>query len=177
MTPLLRRALVFPLLLAPLLVVGCSPGEPKTIKSTDGTSSVVVPGDWKVMAELHDEAELEVGQPVKETYAIVLTERKAELELLDIATIEKHSEITRTDLVSGLVGAKVEGPKELEINGMKAIQYEITAKLEGLDVVWLHTTIDGKEHIHQLLAWTLADRLSRNRPVLDGVITSFEEVE
>ena len=54
--------------------------ERKEIASDDGKMSVIVPGTWTKLPELHKQASLQVGNKSKEVYMIVITDTKADLD-------------------------------------------------------------------------------------------------
>jgi len=150
------------------------PPAPYPVLSSDGAFQVTVPGSWTKRSDLHDEAELQVANPQQECYVVVLSEPKSDFQ--SDLTYHKHSDLTRQMIMESLKnGKETAGPKEIEINGLKAVQYEIRGVVDNLEVVYLHTTIDGKTRFHQVLAWTLPSKLTANRPVLESVINSFRE--
>ena len=145
----------------------------KTILSKDNRTQVVVPNNWKIQQDLNDVADIQVANLWNENYLIVLSDPKIDF---DSITIEDHSQITRQILLENVKNSQVSsGPKELEINGRKALQYELRGSVDGIKVIYLHTTVDGKEFFHQIVAWTIPSKLQKTRPVLESVINSFKE--
>ena len=114
-----------------------------------------------------------MGNQRNESYLIVLSEPKIDL---DLSSAEAHSEITRQDFLEALKDGRVSrGPIRLEINGADAVQYELRGSVDGIKVIYLHTTIEGKNSFHQILAWTLPSKWRENQAVLESVINSFQE--
>ena len=175
------RAVLGPVLvLLTLLCGGCGEhgvfgvSEPTTIVSSDGKSKLVVPEGFRSDDSLHDDAELEVSNIWEENYLVVLTESKLDF---DDITVDEHSELTLGILLDSLGNARVEkGPKELEIHGRRALQYEVRGSIDGLRVVYLHTTVNGEDSFHQIVAWTLPSKFKENGPKMRKMIESFEEV-
>ncbi len=157
---------------------GCGVGEPKTVKTKDGKFQVTIPGNWSSRKDLNDEAQLQVALLRQEMYLIVLSETRSSLRSTGLGgiSIEKHSEITREALMQNAAGAKATGPTEVTIDGQKGIQYEIRGKVEGINAVYLHTTVEIDGQIHQILAWTLASKFEGNKENLQKVIKSFQSV-
>ncbi|MGK7872348.1 MAG: hypothetical protein AB4426_03240 [Xenococcaceae cyanobacterium] len=164
------------LVILALMLGGCNTIESsqvKTVLSRDGLTQVVVPSGWKTQQDLHDDADIQVANTWDESYLIVLSDSKTDFE--DI-TLEEHSQITSQILLENVKNAQVSSePKELEINGRPAVQYEIRGSVDRIKIIYLHTTVDGKESFHQLVAWTLPSKFQKNRPVLESVINSFKE--
>ena len=175
-----RTVLGSVLVLLALLCGGCGEhglfgvSEPTTVVSSDGRSKLVVPAGFKVDDTLHDDAELEVSNVWEENYLVVLTESKLDF---DDITVDEHSELTLGILVDSLDSARIEkGPRELRIHGLRALQYEVRGSIDGVRVVYLHTTVNGKESFYQIVAWTLPSKFKENEPKMRGMIASFEEV-
>ena len=149
-------------------------GAPDTVTASDRQSQITIPRGWKVKADLHDEAEIEVGNFLSQAYLIVLSESKQDF---DDITYERHSQLTRTGLLENLKNAQMSGaPTQLTINGMPAVQYEVRGSVDGVKLVYLHTTIDGKASFHQVITWTTPSRYAKNKATMQSVITSFKEL-
>ena len=143
--------------------------------STDNGSRLSVPGRWEERGDLNAEANLQVADLRAEEYLIVISEPKSDFP--GNWTFRNHADVTRQLLLDNLgTAASVSSPSQLTINGRQAVQYEIRAEIQGLQVVYLHTTVDGANTYHQLLAWTLANRYPNNQSVLQTAIGSFQEV-
>lgn len=142
---------------------------------SDGQSQITLLNGWVEDRELHDSAEIQASKRGSEEYVIVLSENKADFQNL---TIEQHSEITRGLLVESLTDPEVTGPTDVTTVGSNpAVQYEIRGTIEGINVAYLHTTVETPTKYHQILAWTLPSSFDRNEPELQQVIQSFREVE
>ena len=148
--------------------------SPKVISSADGQCRLTVPPGWAEDPELNAGAELQVSNKKDELFAVVMTESKSDL---DEMSKEKYSRITRRALAKSLKSSKTTGPKKLTISSVPALQYQVSGKMDGLDVVYLHTAIEGKKNFYQILAWTQKSKFDTIRPMLDQIISSFQEVE
>ncbi|MBD2071559.1 hypothetical protein H6F93_29260 [Leptolyngbya sp. FACHB-671] len=141
----------------------------------DGQSQLTLLNGWVEDRELHESAEIQASKRGSEEYVIVLSENKADFENL---TIEQHSEITRGLLVESLTDPEITGPTDVTTVGSNpAVQYEIQGTIEGINVAYLHTTVETPTKYHQILAWTLPSSFERNKPELQQVIQGFKEVE
>ncbi len=144
------------------------------LKSNNGSSQITLLEGWKEQKGLNEKAEIQAADSLNNNFIIVLSESK--LDFNDM-TIDKHSEATRSILLKAIGNPVVEGPTRLTINGVPAVQYKITGSIDNLNPVYLHTTIETPKNFHQVLAWTLASKYEKNKPVLDKVIGSFKEIE
>jgi hypothetical protein len=146
--------------------------ETNTVTSADGLCSVRIPKSWSTMSDLNAEASLQVGNGFREEYMIILVDRDYEYD----GTLREHSDLTTSFIVEGLIGPKDSGPEEIVLNGLNALQREIHGRISGLDISYLHTSIEGEKGFYQVLAWTLTDREPSKFPVYREVLESFQEL-
>jgi hypothetical protein len=146
--------------------------------SPNGQIKVTLPSGWSKATGLNERAELEVSNAPQNMYLIVLSESKADFKKAgqDIS-LPKHSGITRGILVKNLTKVRTIGPKNLTINGNKALQYEILGVSGNLNIAYLHTTVETANNYHQMIAYTSQAELSKNRSKMKKVINSFQEVK
>ena len=62
---------------------------------------------------------------------------------------------------------------QFRIGGYPAVQYQLRGSVDKVKLVYFHTTVEGPNSFHQIVAWTLPSRLTKNEPVLQGVIRSL----
>ncbi|MCZ6671070.1 MAG: hypothetical protein O6947_08580 [Acidobacteria bacterium] len=152
---------------------GTGPGETTAVASRDGASRLLLPAGWKVRPHLNDAADLQVASVKNNCYLIVLSEKKAGLGIL---SLEEHSRFGRETVLQGLEnGVESAGPIYLEIDARPAVQYELRGRISGLKVAYLHTTVEGIDSYHQIVAWTTQSRFEKNRAAIESVIESFME--
>jgi|GEM_PF-3103876 len=142
-----------------------------TFLSADGSLKAQCPQGWAV-ADLNDDADLEVANVNDDTYLLVMSEFRADYA----GDLAQHSSDTRSTLVSSLTNVTQEGPTELTINGSPAIQYKIIGTFDRTNIIYLHTTIQTEEKFHQVLTWTVASRFKKSEPTLQQIIGTIEEV-
>jgi hypothetical protein len=140
------------------------------VVSADGNARVHVPADWSELKNLNDAAEIQAGNKSKEQYILVLSENKSDLAAM---TLRKHHQITRDAMLKKMTNVSASEPVELTINGQSALQDEITGTQEGTNIVFLHTTVEGDQHFHQILAWTSKSRWDEHKEKLREVTRTF----
>jgi hypothetical protein len=147
----------------------------KVITSDDGFCQLEIPNDWSLRSDLNDYANIQAANLKKEVYVITISEYK--IDFADDTTLESYSDITYQTFVDSLTDpVMISGPTQLEINGRRALQYEIRGEVEGVRAVCLHTSVDGEKGFHQVLAWTLISKYEKNLALLRSVIDSFREI-
>ena len=145
----------------------------KTMKASDEKSQISVPKSWDTL-ELNDSAEIEVGNAEEEAYLIVLNEAKEDLYGWNL---DKHSRVTLGNLLSNMAFPTVTGPKSIKVGSSPAVQYEIRGAMNGQNIIYVHTTVDGPKYFSQILAWTLPSRVDEVKPQLMSAIATFREID
>ncbi len=138
-----------------------------------GQTQITLPDRWSEDRELHASAEVQASNRPAEMYTIILSESKADFGSL---LLEEHSEITRELLTENLSDVTQSQPTRLTVNGHPALEYEIRASIDNIEVVYIHTTVETPTNFHQILAWTLPNNFAANQQELRQVIQSFQEV-
>ena len=144
--------------------------EKAVFKSSDNKFQITIPGNWEVL-EINEDADIQVGNAQDEAYFILLADQKADLFGWNI---EKHSRITLSNILSSLLLPEIEGPVYFEIDGKRAVQYKIAGAIEGMNIVYLHTTVESNNYFNQILTWALKSRFSGNEEIFRNVLSSFK---
>lgn len=167
----IRSILPLSLLLLPLLTACTKPTPMAEYTSPEG-AILKVPADWKQVTDLVNLGDLQLSDEPHQRYFIVVSEKK---DGLRNKTIERYSKFTRESIRDGLRFPGTMGPQNLEIGGMKAIQYEISGEVASQKFYYLHTIVEGKDHLHQLIGWTNGSLKEANWPLLQQITNDFRE--
>ena len=176
MNKIFATRLCFGLLLISLLV-SCDQverlikQEAKPVNFLNGTFSVLKPGSWSTMNNLNDEANLQMGNPFKEAYVIILTESKQDFDNIGL---QGHSDLTRSFLREALKNYQESRPVKLDIGGHSALRYRLSGSVDSIKIVYWHVTIETGDHFHQMLLWSLPSKFSGNKADFNSVIQSFK---
>jgi hypothetical protein len=135
---------------------------------------MTVPGNWREMTDLNDQAEIQVGDLFREQYAIVLTESREDFS--DEVNLARFSELVSMNVRNGLADATMSAPRTLTVQGRPAVQRVIRGSKDHLRIVYWLTAIEGERSYFQVLMWTLASRADENEPVFQAVVRNFQEV-
>ncbi len=148
------------------------PGE-TTFIGNHNRIQITAPNTWAYLPELHQSAELEIGDKTNEEFLLGVSDVRADNKFRDIY---EYSEFTRGALLDILSQAFQFGPAKLEINGRKAVQYELLGtSASGNHLVYIHTVIEGTDHYHQVVAWTTQFRYKQDKQRLKNIIMNFSE--
>ena len=166
------RLILVMVVISSLVACDFLPSKPKKVEFLDQSFSVIMPSSWSVRSDLNDVADLQMGNPLKEAYTIIISENKMDF---DDISMEEHSEITRSMIKQGLKNCHESNQEFLDIGGNRAVRYRLTGTMDGLNIVYWHVTLETEDHYHQMLLWSLKSKFSKNRADFDSVIQSFEE--
>jgi len=156
-----------------ILACDLLPGEPKKVEFLDQSFAVEMPASWSLRSDLNDVADLQMGNPFKEAYAIVISENKMDF---DEMTLQDHSDLTRSMIGNNLKNYHESDPEVLEIGGNQALRYLLTGSVDGLNIIYWHITIETQNHYHQMLMWSLKSKFAQNQDDFESVLQSFEEI-
>ena len=136
-----------------------------------GLSELYLPDGWRPGRDLNQSAGIEAIDPLHGRYAWILSESRDDFDAR--MGIEEHSVRTRETLTEGLLVLSVQGPERCTISGFPALQFEIEAVYQMIQIKYLHTTIGGRRAFHQVIVWSTRSRYSRK--ALDKVLDGFRE--
>ncbi|MFO0551451.1 MAG: hypothetical protein U0271_23875 [Polyangiaceae bacterium] len=146
--------------------------KPQVVQAKDGSFELTTPPTWSTQTTLNAAAELQVGNPRDEEYLIVLQETKTSLGRM---SLDEFSDLGVEDLTHSLKTPDIGKPTPLTIHGLPARQYVVSGKYNALDVTYIVTFIEGRNHYYRVLAWTLGRLYSGKRQKLLDAIVSFKE--
>lgn len=137
----------------------------------DNQFSILKPKAWRIMNDLNEEADMQMGNLKQEAYAIVLTESKIDF---DDASLQAYSDLTRGFLSESLKKYKESAPDHFTIQSHPAIKYTLTGNISFLKLKYWHVSIETKDHFHQIVVWSLNSKFEDNKAIYQKVIHSFK---
>jgi predicted Zn finger-like uncharacterized protein len=174
---------IFVLIFFSLLLSSISSTYRKTRASTGATDMtsiggpihLTVPNGWKQVQGLNDEAEVQLANIRQEAYLIVISESCMDFD--EGVTLGSYFQICREYYTEKIENSVVTmRPIQVNINGRRAIQFDITGSYEGIKVVFVFTAVRGDDHFYQILAWTQQSKSREIRPILRSITNSFREI-
>lgn len=165
--------------------------EFESVSGTDGLSQLMVPKNWNAIPShlANPDASIQIGNLFSENYALVISERRGDIEALqwvpgehqatlaDGVNVESYSELILNMMRTSTSKMEVTDTTQVEINGLAGIRHRIAATAEGADIVYYMLILESAQYFHQVQTWTLANREAKNMPLLKKVANSFREVE
>ncbi|MDF1658509.1 MAG: hypothetical protein P1U58_12915 [Verrucomicrobiales bacterium] len=148
--------------------------QPRPFVTTDGLAEVSAPGIWTEQDFDNDVASLQIGNLIGSQYLLIISEKKR--EFVPEFGIDEYAET-----ISEQMREIVENPIEtelmpMEIGGLTAFRWELEGDIDGTPIAYLNTFIEGEEHFHQVLTWTLIEMKDRHFPLFRTTVESFREL-
>ena len=145
----------------------------QTITSAESSLTLSFPKAWKVYhGELHDDASIEIANPAKEQYMIVL-EESAE-DFVEGFNVDDYLEIFLEGMVEG-IDLEVEPviqPAKFGKDGLDARQARMSGAVDSIKVEYFLVCAEVNGIFYQVIAWSLPSRFDAAKPLYDEVIAS-----
>jgi hypothetical protein len=150
------------------------------VNSTDRVSTILLPSNWAQFppSERNADASIQYANLFAERYVMVISESKSDLNgLLDTSSsnaISAYNELVQDGLAAALT-IKRDSQTEATINGMPGFRCKLSGDVDGVDIVYWVSVVEGKNDFHQVHVWTTAALETKNKPILFNVANSFKE--
>lgn len=151
------------------------PKKSKEIFGPEHTYMMTVPDGWRQVDDLNDVAELQIAHPSKDCYLIVIAENQADMQG---AELEYYSQAARDGIRQQLLESGMRETGLDTINDHSVIQYEIQGIFadKNLPVVYLHTSVLGRNNYYQIIAWTTKSNCAANQSSIKSIVNHFKEI-
>ncbi|MBE9080339.1 hypothetical protein IQ241_24135 [Romeria aff. gracilis LEGE 07310] len=133
---------------------------------------LAVPDAWESLTELRPDADIYAAHEADQLYIMVLAEDQGTLSLFDLADNAEQYRRFIASKLDDYDGETAVG--EVQIDDKSGIQYEIRGSLDGTELTYLHTTLEGEDRYYQIIGWTKADRYPNSKARLQAVIETFQ---
>lgn len=147
--------------------------EPQTVTFLNHSFSVTMPASWSLRDDLNDVADVQMGDLIKEAYAIIISENKMDFNNM---SLQGHSDLTRALVRDSLQNYRESGPEHLDNGKFPALRYRLEGTIDDLNVVYWHVTLETANHYHQILMWSLKSKFAGNETDFNSLIRSFKEI-
>ncbi len=126
------------------------------------------------VGDLNDEASIQAANLFRELYVIVISEPKQD-ELSEL-TLAEFDDVVVSNMLGSLERANATSPKSVKIHGLDGLRRTIRGHMPGekLDVGYVVTTVESADSFHQVIGWTLANRLDKYQATLERIADSFQ---
>lgn len=143
----------------------------KPMIGKNGRFKMTVPNNWSAMPKLNPIADIAAGNLLLEQYLMLIAEPKDEVG----TGLEEFAKIVTAQMRAKLGNPQQGEFEKLAIGGFPALRCRIAGKAEGIDIVYLHTSVETPDSLCQVLCWTLAPREQTAFPIFEKVAATFSE--
>lgn len=147
----------------------------KRVLSSDSQSSILVPKIWSDDHVLNEQAEINVEAPLKEQYAIVLTE-SADIFTEDM-TLDDYFELVSESMKESVINTAFTEPERIEIDNKPALLFQIHGEVDKIKVSYLIAIVEGESNYYQIITWTLQEKFEDYKDLYMDIINSFKTHE
>jgi hypothetical protein len=141
-----------------------------TVKSPDGQVQVVVPNGWVAANSSNPAAAIEARSDDTDAFVMVLIANRDDPYL----ALDDYCKTCRDEVLSHLVKSKCSAPEPIEVNGFKAIRYEIhgTSPASKVKFGYFVTIVQMRRHYLEVVSWSVEKYFADNAPVLKPMANS-----
>jgi len=167
-------------------LLGCQSEKKYEIKTVSTSGFTIdIPVFLKKTDFLHEEASLQYQDVIREYYTLVIEEPIEEYQaMVDIedyfkenytADLDGYTQLVRENMLEILEIYEKTDIYHTSINGMPANTFEISGKIQDLDVFYTIAYIEGDDTFYQVVNWTLLSNKKDFAPIMRNTIKSFKE--
>ncbi len=167
------------LLMITTLLFSCDLLETKfTTKTVKDLYSVDLADYLSETTDLNSQASLQYKREpaLGEIYIIVIDDDKKAMGE-GTYDIKSYFDFALGNIKNGITGNNSSEPKTKEINGLKAIQTEVTGKFGETGIFYLITIVESESHFYQILTWTIDGNKSRYEKDMLKMVDSFKQIK
>jgi hypothetical protein len=150
------------------------PGEEgltKTIVSNDGVLSMQVPSSWVETDRLVEGASLQAEHEFEDLYVVVAMNPAVDFD--PRLGLRGFARVAREAILDAQENGRLTGgPANLTIGGRPSVQVEIEGLVDGVRIVYVHTSIEVPDGFVEVIAWTLPSLIDETRPLLQRISAS-----
>lgn len=148
--------------------------EASTFMSADGLVSIMGAPGWRELDLESPDADLSIGTMFPGEFLIVISELKTDFE--PEVGIAEFAKIASDQVIGNLENAEASALEAVSVQGLAAYRQELSGSIDGTGIFYLNSYIEGAEHFHQVMSWTLIERKEPALPRLRTVSDSFQEL-
>ncbi len=148
--------------------------EATSFVSADGLVTIMGAPGWRELDLDSPDADLSIGTMFPGEFLIVISEQKDDFE--PEVGIAEFAKIASEQVIGNLKNAEASALEPITVQGLTAYRQELSGSIDGTGIFYLNTYIEGAEHFHQVMAWTLIERKIPALPRLRTVSDSFQEM-
>ncbi|TDL47827.1 pilus assembly protein PilA [Paenibacillus dendritiformis] len=150
------------------------PEKPSVFQSADKRMELTLTSNWMVYP-MNPDAEISAYYPAEKEFVIVIPDAREEMG--EIETLEDYYDLVyELNFSEFMPGGPVEEPRNVEINGLSALQFEIQGVTEDKEkIAILITLIESPQQFTQVIFWTTQSKIEQKRERFIEAVASYKE--
>jgi hypothetical protein len=149
------------------------PGDGKIFRSSDGQYQLTLTKGWE-STDFHLDTVVigAINKHAGEYVEVVAEDVQNYTDSLD-----QYAEAKRDTMALSMDNPRMTGGEPLEVNGVKAMRFEIHGTLPNSNVTvgYVLTVMKTKTHYIQVIGWTQETHFADNRKDLENLVAGFSE--
>jgi hypothetical protein len=137
--------------------------------SDDGRYRIEVPGTWKSMRELNEEAGIAAGNAIREQYVLVIENPKSDY----VGDLDSFDELTVELISDNLEKPELSDSEDRPVGSYPARHRRLVGTTENVRIVYQLASIETDDAFYQLMMWTVPSREAASKEVFREVVDSF----
>lgn len=159
----------------------------KEVKVAD-VATIEVPALLTDSKDLNEDAIVQMANGFQELYVIVIEESKQEFnDLINetdgvfddgfTADLNGYAKVAASSIESGIDLKSKEDLVPIKNNGLSTYVASFEGKINGLNVFYKLSCVEGKDRYYQILTWTLSSSKEKHLEAMNAMINSFKEIK
>jgi hypothetical protein len=144
----------------------------KVMTSSDGRMQISLPEGWEKESKPNEGSILHMVNNADDVFLLVFVNRKVDL---NNPTFERFDEMAKKNFLKPDIPREIISYTRMTINGYPASQWEARAKLNNINLIYLHTTIETEDAYYEVNACTRPSLYEGNLPSIQEIIQTFQE--
>ena len=143
-------------------------GSSVTFKSADGQVQITMPEGWVQQQSSNSTAAIEARNDDYDAFVMVLIEDRDD----PYAALEDYANSRRDEVLSHLVKSKCSDAESLQVNGFKAIRFEIhgTSAKSQEEFGYFLCIVQMRHHYVEVVSWSPQKAFADNAAVLKSAV-------
>ena len=169
-----RLVTLLSLFLCVVSLVGCQRREAGRFYASNGTFSVKALAGMREVTNLNQRAKLQIANPQKELYLMVLEENRQLSGKTGQVNLKKYTKLVKRHMLKFLQDSRLHSEMAVSIQGLTANRLVISGHIREVPITYVVGLVATPKHLYQVTAWTLSSHFAEYRPLLDQLVASFQ---
>jgi hypothetical protein len=142
-------------------------------KKVNGLYSICIPTSLSEIKGLNPVASLQYTNPIDNIFIVVVDEAISDLVKVEADYSLKNYMNFALKNMGELQNKVVGAPETITINGVEALQSNITGGFDGTNYEFRLIVLKGKTHMFQILEWNGANLKDKKKKAVNDMVMSF----